>query len=144
MVSAIDRLKAFARAGVQGLGSALMEPDAADDADLLRAHGAGDAHAFGKLYDRYDRPCFLFLRRLLGPAHSDSAEDLHQFLADIVYSKKRNTFHATLTGSRRSSHSQTTSTRQPSLDSLFLVAASRSTLPDSFSDQNFTLFNGCL
>lgn len=55
-----------------------MEPDAADDADLLRAHGAGDPHAFARLYDRYDRQCFQFIRRLLGPRHSDAAEDLHQ------------------------------------------------------------------
>jgi len=55
-----------------------MEPDAADDADLLRAHGAGDPHAFTRLYDRYDRPCFRFIRRLLGAAHGDAAEDLHQ------------------------------------------------------------------
>ncbi|WP_293368493.1 sigma-70 family RNA polymerase sigma factor [Phenylobacterium sp.] len=55
-----------------------MELDAADDADLLRAHGAGDPQAFARLYDRYDRPCFQFIRRLLGPAHSDAAEDLHQ------------------------------------------------------------------
>lgn len=55
-----------------------MEPDATDDADLLRAHGAGDSHAFARLYDRYDRPCFQFIRRLLGPAHGDAAEDLHQ------------------------------------------------------------------
>jgi RNA polymerase sigma-70 factor (ECF subfamily) len=55
-----------------------MEPDAADDADLLRAHGAGDPQAFARLYDRYDRPCFQFIRRLLGPAHADAAEDLHQ------------------------------------------------------------------
>jgi len=55
-----------------------MEPDAADDADLLRAHGAGDPHAFAQLYDRYDRPCFRFIRRLLGAAHGDAAEDLHQ------------------------------------------------------------------
>jgi RNA polymerase sigma-70 factor (ECF subfamily) len=55
-----------------------MEPDAADDAELLRAHGAGDPQAFARLYDRYDRPCFLFLRRLLGAAHGDAAEDLHQ------------------------------------------------------------------
>jgi RNA polymerase sigma factor (sigma-70 family) len=52
-----------------------MEPD---DAELLRAHGAGDPHAFARLYDRYDRPCFRFIRRLLGAAHSDAAEDLHQ------------------------------------------------------------------
>jgi RNA polymerase sigma-70 factor (ECF subfamily) len=55
-----------------------MEPDAADDAELLRAHGAGDPHAFARLYDRYDRPCFQFIRRVLGPAHRDAAEDLHQ------------------------------------------------------------------
>jgi RNA polymerase sigma factor (sigma-70 family) len=55
-----------------------MEPDAADDADLLAAHGAGDPHAFARLYDRYDRPCFLFIRRLLGAAHGEAAEDLHQ------------------------------------------------------------------
>ena len=55
-----------------------MEPDAADDADLLRAHGAGDPHAFARLYDRYDRPCFQFIRRLLGARHADAAEDLHQ------------------------------------------------------------------
>ena len=55
-----------------------MEPDAEDDADLLRAHGAGDRHAFARLYDRYDRPCFQFIRRLLGAAHADAAEDLHQ------------------------------------------------------------------
>jgi RNA polymerase sigma factor (sigma-70 family) len=54
-----------------------MEPDAADDADLLAAHGAGDSHAFARLYDRYDRPCFQFIRRLLGAA-GDAAEDLHQ------------------------------------------------------------------
>lgn len=57
---------------------ALMEPDAPDDAALLRAHGAGDAHAFARLYDRYDRPCFQFIRRTLGDAHADAAEDLHQ------------------------------------------------------------------
>jgi RNA polymerase sigma-70 factor (ECF subfamily) len=55
-----------------------MEPDPADDAELLSAHGAGDAHAFARLYDRYDRPCFHFIRRLLGSAHADAAEDLHQ------------------------------------------------------------------
>jgi RNA polymerase sigma-70 factor (ECF subfamily) len=55
-----------------------MEPDPADDAELLRAHGAGDPHAFARLYDRYDRRCFQFIRRVLGPAHSEAAEDLHQ------------------------------------------------------------------
>ncbi|HWE47542.1 MAG TPA: sigma-70 family RNA polymerase sigma factor [Caulobacteraceae bacterium] len=55
-----------------------METDPTEDADLLRAHGAGDPHAFGRLYDRYDRPCFKFLRRMLGSAHADAADDLHQ------------------------------------------------------------------
>lgn len=55
-----------------------MESDAVDDGDLLSAHGAGDPGAFGRLYDRYDRRCFLFIRRLLGAAHADAAEDLHQ------------------------------------------------------------------
>src|SRR5580692_12914587 len=55
-----------------------MEPERADDADLLRAFRAGDRRAFAELYDRYDRPCFQFIRRLLGAAHADAAEDLHQ------------------------------------------------------------------
>ena len=55
-----------------------MEPDPADDADLLRAFGAGDPQAFARLYDRYDRPCFQFIRRTLGGAHAEAAEDLHQ------------------------------------------------------------------
>lgn len=56
----------------------MMGLDAEDDADLLRAHGAGDPRAFARLYDRYDRPCFQFVRRVLGPGHGDAAEDLHQ------------------------------------------------------------------
>src|SRR5882757_6107914 len=63
---------------MQRLALALMEPDAADDADLLAAHAGGDPQAFARLYDRYDRQCFQFLRRLLGAAHGDAAEDLHQ------------------------------------------------------------------
>jgi RNA polymerase sigma factor (sigma-70 family) len=55
-----------------------MESDPPGDAELLSAHRAGDAHAFARLYDRYDRPCFHFIRRLLGSAHADAAEDLHQ------------------------------------------------------------------
>lgn len=55
-----------------------MEDEAAEDVELLRAHGAGDPHAFARLYDRYDRACFQFIRRLLGPAHTEAAEDLHQ------------------------------------------------------------------
>lgn len=56
----------------------MMESDANDAAALLRAHGAGDAQAFGRLYDMYDRACFQFIRRLLGSVHGDAAEDLHQ------------------------------------------------------------------
>jgi RNA polymerase sigma factor (sigma-70 family) len=63
---------------MQRLGLALMDDDAAEDADLLRAYRAGDAQAFARLYDRYDRACFRFIRRLLGAAHADAAEDLHQ------------------------------------------------------------------
>ena len=55
-----------------------MEDDEEADADLLRAHRAGDRQAFARLYDRHDRACFRFIRRLLGPAHGEAAEDLHQ------------------------------------------------------------------
>jgi RNA polymerase sigma factor (sigma-70 family) len=56
----------------------MQEAHSADDAELLSAHSAGDAQAFARLYDRYDRSCFQFIRRTLGPAHADAAEDLHQ------------------------------------------------------------------
>lgn len=55
-----------------------MEPGATDDAQLLRAHSAGDPQAFAQLYDRYDRRCFQFIRRMLRGAHAEAAEDLHQ------------------------------------------------------------------
>ena len=55
-----------------------MEPDPGDDAEQLRAYVAGDAQAFARLYDRYDRPCFRFIRRMLGAAGAETAEDLHQ------------------------------------------------------------------
>lgn len=57
---------------------ALQDDAPADDAELLRAHLSGDLHAFAQLYDRYDRMCFVFIRRTLGAHHGDSAEDLHQ------------------------------------------------------------------
>jgi RNA polymerase sigma-70 factor (ECF subfamily) len=63
---------------MQPLVSVLMKDDVADDAELLRAHLAGDPHAFARLYDRYDRGSFRFIRRLLGAAHAEAAEDLHQ------------------------------------------------------------------
>jgi RNA polymerase sigma-70 factor (ECF subfamily) len=55
-----------------------MEEDALEDAALLRAHGAGDATAFARLYDRYDPACFHYIRRLAGAAHAAAAEDIHQ------------------------------------------------------------------
>jgi RNA polymerase sigma factor (sigma-70 family) len=66
------------RAAESRLSSAAMDPDLADDAGLLSAHLGGDPHAFARLYDRYDRPCFQFVRRMLGAAHADAAEDVHQ------------------------------------------------------------------
>jgi len=56
----------------------LMDANLEDDADLLSAHLAGDRQAFARLYDRYDRPCFQFIRRTLGPSLAGAAEDLHQ------------------------------------------------------------------
>jgi RNA polymerase sigma-70 factor (ECF subfamily) len=55
-----------------------METDEAKDAALVRAHVQGEASAFAELYDRHDRASFQFLRRLLGSAHADAADDLHQ------------------------------------------------------------------
>jgi RNA polymerase sigma factor (sigma-70 family) len=48
-----------------------------EDAELLRAHLGGDRQAFARLYDKYDRPCFQLIRRLLGSSGTE-AEDLHQ------------------------------------------------------------------
>jgi RNA polymerase sigma-70 factor, ECF subfamily len=48
-----------------------------EDAQLLRAHLDGDGQAFARLYDKYDRPCFQLIRRLLGSSSAE-AEDLHQ------------------------------------------------------------------
>ena len=55
-----------------------MDTAPSDDADLLRAYARGDQAAFENLYDRHDRPCFQFIRRTLGPAHGEAAEDIHQ------------------------------------------------------------------
>ena len=60
------------------LSPASADPAPADDAALLGAHAAGDPQAFARLYDRYDRPCFAFIRRMLGPGRGEAAEDLHQ------------------------------------------------------------------
>ncbi len=56
----------------------MIRPASWDDAGLLRAHIGGDPRAFADLYDRHDRQCFCFIRRSLGAAHSQAAEDLHQ------------------------------------------------------------------
>jgi RNA polymerase sigma factor (sigma-70 family) len=57
-----------------------MEPSN-EEAELLAAYAAGcsgAAHAFARLYDRHDETTFRFIRRTLGAAHADAAEDLHQ------------------------------------------------------------------
>jgi len=54
-----------------------MGQDQSEDAELLRAHLGGDGQAFARLYDRYDRPCFQLIRRLLGSSGAE-AEDIHQ------------------------------------------------------------------
>ena len=61
--------------------SRLADSEAGVDASLLRRHANGQPAAFGQLYDRHDRRCLDFIRRLLGSAGSAddaSAEDLHQ------------------------------------------------------------------
>ena len=55
-----------------------MESDPTADPELLRAHLGGDVQAFARLYDRYDQPSFVFIRRMLGPGQTAAAEDLHQ------------------------------------------------------------------
>lgn len=49
-----------------------------DDGLLMHAFLSGDQEAFARLYDRYDRQCFQFIRRVLGPSHRHAAEDVHQ------------------------------------------------------------------
>jgi RNA polymerase sigma factor (sigma-70 family) len=63
---------------VRALPSSSTELESEDAAGLLRAHRAGDPQAFARLYDLYDRSSFHFVRRLLGSAHAEAAEDLHQ------------------------------------------------------------------
>jgi RNA polymerase sigma-70 factor (ECF subfamily) len=63
---------------VQQLSQAAQDLEPLEDAELLGTHASGDAHAFSRLYDRYDRSSFLFIRRMLGAGHGDAAEDLHQ------------------------------------------------------------------
>ena len=63
---------------MQQLSTTPQRRESPGDAELLSAHASGDAHAFAQLYDRYDRPCFLFIRRMLGAGRGAAAEDLHQ------------------------------------------------------------------
>ena len=70
---------------MQRLSPIPADPDPAADAELLRAHAAGDPHAFARLYDRYDRPCFLFVRRMLGSAHGQAAEDLLAAVGSTIW-----------------------------------------------------------
>ena len=55
-----------------------MDAEDERDGDLLRAYARGDRQAFGRLYDRYDPACYRFIRRQLGRAHAEAAEDIHQ------------------------------------------------------------------
>lgn len=55
----------------------MSEAEATDD-ELLQAYAAGDDAAFAQLYDRHDRKCFAFIRRLVGSGNEAAAEDLHQ------------------------------------------------------------------
>ena len=45
---------------------------------MLRRHRAGDPAAFECLYDRHERHCFDFIRRMVSAADDATAEDLHQ------------------------------------------------------------------
>jgi RNA polymerase sigma factor (sigma-70 family) len=51
---------------------------APDETALLLAFLAGDAASFAQIYDRHERHCFDFVRRLLAPADEATAEDVHQ------------------------------------------------------------------
>lgn len=55
-----------------------MTGDEPEDHELLAAYAAGDDGAFARLYDRYDRKLFGFIRRLLAVAGAETAEDIHQ------------------------------------------------------------------
>ena len=85
--------KGFAAAEPVLLSLAAMPLDSADDAELLRAHSRGDLQAFARLYDRYDRSCFQFVRRMLGAGHAAMAEDVHQEVW-IAISKSTHEFDA--------------------------------------------------
>jgi len=46
--------------------------------ELLRRYLAGEQACFERLYDAHQKPCFDFIRRMLGAADDATAEDLHQ------------------------------------------------------------------
>lgn len=48
------------------------------DEDLMRKFCAGEAHAFGLLYARHEKPLYRYVRRLLGSAEALQAEDVFQ------------------------------------------------------------------
>jgi RNA polymerase sigma factor (sigma-70 family) len=50
----------------------------ANEPDWLLAYLDGSPSAFEQLYDRYERPCFDFIRRMLAAADDATAEDVHQ------------------------------------------------------------------
>jgi len=54
------------------------QPAVDADEALLAAWVRGEQAAFARLYDRHDRACFDFIRRLLGPEATAIAEELHQ------------------------------------------------------------------
>ncbi|HHS13777.1 MAG TPA: sigma-70 family RNA polymerase sigma factor [bacterium] len=74
---------------------------AKSDARLVRAYLAGDPKAFRKLYQRYERPLFAFLLRLV--RERESAEDLFQqtwmkVISGLKNYEERGTFSSWLFG----------------------------------------------
>lgn len=48
------------------------------DEDLMRKFCAGEAHAFGLLYARHEKPLYRFVRRMLGSSLAAQADDVFQ------------------------------------------------------------------
>jgi len=65
-----------------------------DDDDCLRRYAAGEQAAFARLYDRYDRSSWDFIRRMLHPADDAAAQDVHQETW-IAVARAAGTFDAT-------------------------------------------------
>ncbi len=49
-----------------------------DDDALVAAYAAGDARAFERLYERHQRALYRFVRRVLGGAHAQQADEVFQ------------------------------------------------------------------